>query len=105
MTWVVPFGANSHLDAVHSQPLSYPLQAAQRHLPQIVLQGPHALFAQQNQELNQYGWVDRSQGIVRIPIARAMDLIADRGLPARTNDVSFTGVSALQLLQQRPEQP
>lgn len=25
--------------------------------------------------LNQYGWVDREQGVVRIPIDRAMDLV------------------------------
>jgi len=27
-----------------------------------------------------YGWVDRSRGIVRIPVRRAMELIAQRGL-------------------------
>jgi hypothetical protein len=34
-------------------------------------------------KLNGYGWVDRQNGIVRIPIDRAMDLLATRGLPAR----------------------
>ncbi len=29
--------------------------------------------------LNSYGWVDPDKGIVRIPIDRAMDLIAKRG--------------------------
>jgi hypothetical protein len=33
--------------------------------------------------LNTYGWVDQKAGIVRIPIDRAMDLIAQRGLPVR----------------------
>jgi hypothetical protein len=28
-----------------------------------------------------YGWTDRSKGAVRIPIARAMQLLAQRGLP------------------------
>ncbi len=37
----------------------------------------------EQQELNSYGWVDRSGGIVRIPIDRAMDLTAQRGLPSR----------------------
>ena len=32
--------------------------------------------------LNSYAWVDRSRCIVRIPIERAMELIAQRGLPA-----------------------
>jgi len=31
--------------------------------------------------LDYYSWVDRSQGTVRIPIERAMELIAQRGLP------------------------
>jgi hypothetical protein len=31
--------------------------------------------------LSSYGWVDREAGIVRIPIDRAMDLVAERGLP------------------------
>jgi hypothetical protein len=34
--------------------------------------------------LNSYGWVDRKAGIVRIPIERAMEVLAERGLPART---------------------
>ena len=31
--------------------------------------------------LDALGWVDRNQNIVRIPIARAMQIIAERGLP------------------------
>jgi hypothetical protein len=34
--------------------------------------------------LNSYGWVDRKAGIVRIPIDRAIDVLAERGLPARS---------------------
>jgi hypothetical protein len=33
--------------------------------------------------LHSYGWVDRQAGIVRIPIERAIELLAERGLPAR----------------------
>jgi hypothetical protein len=33
--------------------------------------------------LSSYGWVDREAGVVRIPIDRAMDLVAERGLPTR----------------------
>lgn len=38
---------------------------------------------EQARKLHSYGWVDRRKGIIRIPIERAMDLIAERGLPAR----------------------
>jgi hypothetical protein len=33
------------------------------------------------QVLESYDWVDRESGIVRIPIERAMGLLAERGLP------------------------
>jgi hypothetical protein len=32
--------------------------------------------------LHSYGWVNQQSGIVRIPIERAMQLIAERGLPS-----------------------
>jgi hypothetical protein len=38
---------------------------------------------QEEQTLNSYGWVDQPNGVVRIPIERAMQLIAQRGLPMR----------------------
>jgi hypothetical protein len=39
------------------------------------------LHAREDLLLNNYSWVDQSQGKVRIPIERAMELIAQRGLP------------------------
>ncbi len=36
---------------------------------------------QEEQKLHSYGWVDQNAGVVRIPIDRAMELIAERGLP------------------------
>ena len=36
------------------------------------------------QTLSTYDWVDQKAGTVRIPIDRAMDLVAQRGLPVRT---------------------
>jgi hypothetical protein len=38
---------------------------------------------QEEQTLHSYGWVDQPAGVVRIPIDRAMQLIAERGLPTR----------------------
>jgi hypothetical protein len=34
--------------------------------------------------LTTYAWVDEATGTVRIPIARAMELVVKRGLPARS---------------------
>ncbi len=38
---------------------------------------------QEDQILESYGWVDKDNGVVRIPIGRAMQLIEQRGLPVR----------------------
>jgi len=46
----------------------------------------------EEQTLNSYGWVDEKAGVVRIPIERAMQLIAQRGLPT-TARVGTTPVS------------
>lgn len=35
----------------------------------------------QDETLASYDWVDQKEGVVRIPIERAMDLVAERGLP------------------------
>jgi hypothetical protein len=42
----------------------------------------------EEQKLNSYDWVDQKTGIVRIPIERAMDLLAQRGLPVRPQEVA-----------------
>lgn len=39
--------------------------------------------AAEDKEIKGYGWVDQAHGVVRIPLDRAMDLIAQRGIPAR----------------------
>ncbi len=43
----------------------------------------NAFRLQEEQTLNSYGWVDQQAGVVRIPIHRAMELVAQRGLPTR----------------------
>src|SRR5581483_2346957 len=37
----------------------------------------------EEQILNSYGWVDENAGVMHIPIDRAMQLLAERGLPTR----------------------
>lgn len=65
-----------------------PLAASRQPPPQPHLQvaPSQELQAVQQQEdalLSSYGWVDRANGIVRVPINRAMELVAERGLPTR----------------------
>ena len=53
-------------------------------------------------ELNTYGWVNRTAGVVRLPIQRAITLVLREGLPARSQtNQSQTGPSAYQLMQKR----
>lgn len=40
------------------------------------------LQALQRQQLEGYAWVDREHGLVRIPVARAMEIVAARGKAA-----------------------
>jgi hypothetical protein len=41
-----------------------------------------AMRAEESKILNSYDWVDRDKGIVRLPIERAIEIIAARGLAA-----------------------
>lgn len=56
--------------------------------PEPVVNAPVNIYEQlqslrrsEDETLSTYGWVDRNAGIVRIPIDRAMDLAATRGVP------------------------
>jgi len=61
----------------HAQPFPAPRL-------QVVAQQDLAAFrAREDAELHSYGWIDKDAGVVRIPIERAMELIAERGLPVR----------------------
>lgn|SRR5690242_14878723 len=42
------------------------------------------LLKGEDDQLNSYAWVDQKDGIVRIPIDRAMDLLLKKGLPVRS---------------------
>ena len=69
-----------------------------------------SMRAAEDQILNSYGWVDPQKGVVRIPIDRAIDLLAQRGLPARaqappTTDVSVPTESSLGPKVQQPGGP
>lgn len=48
----------------------------------------------QERELNSYEWVDEKAGIARIPIERAMELTAQRGLPVLPQGGAANAVSA-----------
>lgn len=86
--WIL-FGYFEGREARGAAP-AYPLAATQgtRLPPEPRLQvSPREdlrdLRAKEDEILKSYGWVDRNAGIVRIPIAEAMKLTVQRGLPVR----------------------
>ena len=43
-----------------------------------------AIRAEEDKLLSGYAWVDQPKGVVRIPVARAIEVLARRGLPSRS---------------------
>jgi hypothetical protein len=72
---------------------------------QIVPPEDLKLFREREEaELKTYGWINRTAGVVRIPIDRAMELLLARGLPTRSGtNASGLGPSSYELQQQRPQ--
>ena len=72
--------------------------------PQLQVSAPMDLQdfrAREESEMNTYGWVNRTAGVVRVPISRAMELVLQEGLPVGTNRL---GPSMDELMLQRPNQ-
>lgn len=44
----------------------------------------YMLRQHESEKLTSYGWVDQDGGVARIPVDRAMELMLERGFPART---------------------
>jgi hypothetical protein len=54
--------------------------------PRLQVHAPNELRqlrAAEEAALNSYGWVDKDAGIVKIPVDRAMEILAKKELPAR----------------------
>ncbi|HEY83681.1 MAG TPA: hypothetical protein G4N96_01010 [Chloroflexi bacterium] len=73
---------------VASADVQYAAPLSTNSLKQPALQADPAqdlmeMQATENAILNSYGWVDKNAAIVRIPIYRAIDLVAEKGLPVR----------------------
>jgi hypothetical protein len=54
------------------------------------------IITAQEQTLNSYGWADENSKTVRIPIDRAMELLAQRGLPVHQPGVTENSEAAKQ---------
>jgi hypothetical protein len=88
MVWLL-FLYFSAREAVRVAP-EYPLAAGQENrlppeprLQTNPRQDLRVLEAHEDSILNSYGWVDKTAGVVRIPIDQAIKLTVQRGLPVR----------------------
>lgn len=80
----------------HENPAPSVQPVAQQAIVPAAVPGPHlqvdasqelrALHGHENEVLDTYGWVDKKNNIVRIPIAQAMDKLLAQGLPVRKED-------------------
>jgi len=82
--------------------------ASRANFPRLQISAPvdrETFRAQEEAELESYGWMNKTSGIVRVPIERAMQLVLERGLPTRqSNATPAPGPSPLELRWQRPDQ-
>ena len=65
--------------AVEGADLKGPSQPPQPRLQSSPVADLKRMRQEEDQILGSYGWIDRQKGIVRLPIARAMDLLSQRG--------------------------
>lgn len=94
ITYLIVWGMFSYFNARQTRadqappPLAATPQAAEG--PRLQVNPPLELqtaLAGERERLNTYEWVDRDAGVVRIPIERAMELMAQPGrIPARSVD-------------------
>jgi hypothetical protein len=82
-------------------PLSYSREATPE--PRLSVEPGKDLKTLRSEEdamLKSYGWIDRDKGVVHIPIDRAIEILAERGLPVRA---AKSAPAADQNLQRRKE--
>jgi|SRR5579859_6519 len=86
------------------RPIQKPAQPSTASFPRLQI-SPRLDLAQfrarEDEQLTNYGWIDRTSGIVRVPIERAMELVLQKGLPVRSNSDNRVGPSPTDLIQQR----
>lgn len=71
-----------------ARPLPSPLSYSQEPTPEPRLEvNPgvelKTMRAEEDEILKSYDWIDRDRGIVRMPIDRAIEVLAEKGLPVR----------------------
>lgn len=92
----------------------FPLAVGQEHrlpaaprLQQFPVNEHYEFRQQEDAVLQKYGWVDKETGVVRMPIADAMKLAVERGLPVRAQPPAAAADQAAAPAQQQsvPQAP
>lgn len=81
LMWWLSIGLRAKLESADPPPPVLPQARIQELPPKPRLQTSpeedlRILRAEENEVLNGYGWVDESSGLARVPIERAMEMIA-----------------------------
>ena len=100
--WILGFGIKDRLVAADPPPPVLPEARMEHRPPAPNLQvDPRQqlldLRADEERILTSYGWVDQTNGLTRIPIERAMEMLVEQGLPtpmplAATTEADSTGI-------------
>lgn len=100
--WFLGFGIKDRLVAADPPPPALPEARIEHRPPAPNLQvDPRQqlldLRADEERVLTSYGWVDQINGLTRIPIERAMEMLVEQGLPtpvpvAETTEADTTGI-------------
>lgn len=73
------------------RPVSLSVTSEPRPGPELAVDAGQSLKTMRQQEENRlksYGWIDEEHGIVHIPIDRAIEMLAKKGLPSRPRNPS-----------------
>jgi len=83
--WIYVFSVSHHTARYPAaSPLAYTREPTPE--PRLQVDAPRELRelrAAEDAALHGYAWIGKDRRLVRIPIARAIDVLAQRGLPAR----------------------
>ena len=100
--WFFGFGIKDKLVAADPPPPALP-EARMEHrppAPNLQVDPKQQLLdlrADEERILTSYGWVDQTNGLTRIPIERAMEMLVEQGLPTpmpltETTEADSTGI-------------
>lgn len=84
LMWAMFVGLKSYQASADPEPTPMEAERVLPAAPRLQvnqLQDQRDFRERQQEILNSYGWEDKTVKVVRIPVSRAIDLVAERGLP------------------------